>query len=111
MHKAAMWVGAAMDDYSAGDLFGFQSVECKNYAGPKAGEADYNPLLDTVRGTMRAPAVAGYPVLWVDDGGRRFVNEDMNNSQQAGAQTIITTPTGKAWSIWDSAWESKFPAD
>ena len=111
MHKAAMWVGAAMDDYSAGDLFGFQSVECKNYAGPRAGEADYNPLLDTVRGTMWAPAVAGYPVLWVDDGGRRFVNEDMNNFQQAGAQTIITTPTGKAWSIWDSAWESKFPAD
>lgn len=111
MHKAAMWVGAAMDDFSAGDLFGFQNVQNKNWISPRPGDDDYSPLYDVVRGTMWAPAVAANPVLWVDDGGRRFTNEGQKNFQQAGSQTLLTTPTGKAWSIWDSAWESKFPED
>lgn len=109
MHMAAHWIGAAMDDYTAGDLFGFQNVPCKNWIGPKAGEPGYAPMMDVLKATMWAPAVAGYPMLWVDDGGRRFVNEDMNNFQQAGAQMILTTPTGCAWTIYDSAWESKMP--
>jgi fumarate reductase flavoprotein subunit len=109
MHMAAHWIGAAMDDYTAGDLFGFQNVANKNYVGPVAGEEGYVPMMDVLRATMWAPAVAGYPMLWVDDGGRRFVNEDMNNFQQAGAQMILTTPTGKAWTIFDAAWEQKMP--
>ncbi len=110
MHKAAMWVGAAMDDFSAGDLFAIQNAESKNWISPVEGEDGYNPMLDVARGCMWAPAVAGIPAtMWVDDGGRRFVNEDMNTFQQAGGQTLITTPTGKAWSIWDSGWETKFP--
>lgn len=110
MHKAGLWVGAAMDDYSAGDLFGFQNVQNKNWISPVPGDADYNPGLDVVRGCMWAPAMASIPLsLWVDDGGRRFCNEDMNTFQQAGAQAVLTTPTGKAWSIWDGAWESKLP--
>lgn len=109
MHLAGMWIGAAMDDYTAGDLFGFQNVLNKNFIGPQAGEPGYVPMMEVLRGTMWAPAVSGYPMLWVDDGGRRFVNEDMNNFQQAGAQMLLTTPTGKAWTIFDSAWESKMP--
>lgn len=111
MHKAGIWIGAAMDDYSAGDLFAFENADCNNWASPVPGDPDYSPILDNVRGTMWAPALAGYPVLWVDDGGRRFVNEGVNNFQQAGAQALLTTPTGQAWSIWDGAWESKFPDD
>ena len=112
MHKAGLWVGAAMDDFSAGDLFGFQNVQNKNWISPLPGEEDYNPGLDVVRGCMWAPALSGIPLsLWVDDGGRRFCNEDMNTFQQAGAQAILTTPTGCAWSIFDGAWESKLPDD
>lgn len=110
MHKAGMWVGAAMDDYSAGDLFAFQNVQNKNWLSPVPGDEDYLPTYDVVRGCMWAPAVAGNPVLWVDDGGRRFTNEGQSTFQQAGGQTLMTTPTGKAWSVWDSARESKFPS-
>ncbi len=110
MHKAGIWVGAAMDDYSAGDLFGFQNALNKNWISPLPGEEGYMPGLDIVRGCMWAPAVAGVPgTIWVDDGGRRFANENQNTFQQAGAQTVLTTPTGRAWSVWDGAWETKFP--
>lgn len=111
MHKAAMWVGACMDDYSAGDLFAFENASCQNWIAPMPGEPGYNPPLDAVRGTMWAPAIAGYPVLWVDEGGRRFVNEDQYMFHQAGAQALLGTATGRAWSVWDSAWQEKFPAD
>ena len=109
MHKAGIWVGAAMDDYSAGDLFAFENAKCLNWVGPVAGDPDYNPMLDACRGCMWCPAVAGWPVMWVDDGGRRFVNEDQNYFQLAGAHAALGTATGMAWSIWDGAWESKFP--
>lgn len=109
MHKAGLWVGAAMDDYSAGDLFAFENASCNNWVAPEPGDPTYTPLIDSTRGCMWAPAVAGWPVLWVDDGGHRFVNEDQNLFQLAGAQSVLSTPTGMAWSIWDSAWESKFP--
>ena len=110
MHKAGLWIGAAMDDYSAGDLFGFQNVLNKNWISPVEGDEDYNPMLEVVRGCMWAPSMAGVPLsMWVDDGGRRFCNEDMNTFQQAGACNVLATPTGKAWSIWDGEWESKLP--
>lgn len=109
MHKAGIWVGAAMDDYSAGDLFAFENASCQNWVAPVEGDSTYSASLDSTRGCMWAPSIAGFPVLWVDDGGRRFVNEDQNTFQQAGAQAVLGTPTGLAWSIWDSAWESKFP--
>lgn len=109
MHKAGIWVGAAMDDYSAGDLFAFENAQCNNWIAPEPGEDGYTPQLDNCRGCMWAPAVAGWPVLWVDDAGRRFVNEDQNNFQLAGAQSVLSTADGLAWSVWDSEWETKFP--
>jgi fumarate reductase flavoprotein subunit len=109
MHKAGIWVGAAMDDYSAGDLFAFENAKCLNWVGPVKGDEEYNPMIDTCRACMWCPAVAGWPVMWVDDGGRRFVNEDQNMFQLAGANAVLGTSNGLAWSIWDSAWESKFP--
>ena len=109
MHKAGLWVGAAMDDYSAGDLFAFENAQCNNWVAPEPGEDGYTPLLDSTRGCMWAPAVAGWPVLWVDSAGRRFVNEDQNMFQLAGAQAVLGTADGLAWSIWDSEWETKFP--
>lgn len=111
MHKAGIWVGAAMDDYSAGDLFAFENTACNNWCSPVPGDEDYVPTLDVVHGTMWAPAMAGMPVLWVDDGGRRFTSEGIFNYQQSCGQNLLATPTGKAWSIWDSTWESKFPED
>ena len=109
MHKAGIWVGAAMDDYSAGDLFAFENAQCNNWVAPEPGEEGYTPIIDNTRGCMWAPAVAGYPVLWVDDAGRRFVKEDQNLFQLAGAQAVLGTADGLAWSVWDSEWQTKFP--
>ncbi|WP_165043133.1 FAD-binding protein [Adlercreutzia sp. ZJ138] len=111
MCKAAMWIGAAMDDVSAGDIFVFASTEYKYHeARPAPGDTEFSPLhSSTARAGHWCPAVACWPVLWVDDSGQRFTDESIRNFQMCGGPTILTTPTGKVWSIWDSAWESKFP--
>lgn len=109
MCKAAMWVGAAMDDITAGDMFCFENAQCKNWIGPSAGEEGYDPRMDSCRAELWAPAVAAWPVLWVDDSGQRFCDETIRNFQMIGGPQVLTTPSGKVWSIWDSAWESKFP--
>ncbi len=109
MHKAAMWIGAAMDDFSAGDLFAFENVPCNNWCAPMPGDEDYNPAYDIIRGCMWAPALSIYPMLWVDNSGRRFVNEGANAFMQGTAHNVLANPLGQAWTIYDGAWESKLP--
>lgn len=90
-----IWIGADMDDFVAGDLWPFvgltpegvrpESTEVKSYA-----------------------AVASLPTLMVDKTGRRLAAENMP-FQSYSIPKLTATPDGCAWSIWDSAWESKFP--
>jgi succinate dehydrogenase/fumarate reductase flavoprotein subunit len=92
-----MWIGADMDDSAAGDLWPFvglgidgkrpDSKEIKSYA-----------------------AVASLPTLMVDTTGRRLAAENLP-FQAYSIPKLTATPDGFAWSIWDSAWLSKFPKD
>lgn len=109
LSKAAMWIGAAMDDQTTGDLFCFENALCKNWIGPLKGEEGYDPRMDSCRAELWAPAVGCWPVLWVDESGQRFCDETIRNFQMIGGPQVLTTPTGRAWSIWDSEWETKFP--
>lgn len=111
MHKAAMWIGADMDEYSAGDLFGFENAKCINWGlAPEIGDPDYNPMRNIVMGCMWAPALSTYPMLWVDDTGKRFINEATNSMMQSNSHVVLANPNGKAWTIFDSAWANKLPA-
>lgn len=112
MHKAALWVGADMDAYSAGDLFGFQNAKNINWGlAPEPDDPDYSPMRNIVAGCMWVPALATYPMLWVDDTGKRFINEATNCMMQSTPHVVMSNPHGLAWTIWDSAWESKLPED
>lgn len=98
--KMGIWIGADMDDFAAGDLFPFVGV----YPDSTAGEAR-RPKFE---GANAYAAVSSLPVLMVDTTGRRIAAEDLP-FQAYSIPKITATADGYAWSIWDGAWESKFP--
>lgn len=90
-----MWIGADMDDFAAGDLFPFVAVDAN-------GERPTSP-----DGKSYA-AVANLPVFMVDNTGRRLMPEDLP-FQACSVPKITATSDGSAWSVWDNAWQEKFP--
>lgn len=96
-HKMGLWVGADIDDFACGDCFPFVGVTLDNKR-PESKE------------TKSYAAVASLPVLMVDCTGRRIAAENLP-FQGFSIPKITATPDGAAFSIWDSAWEQKFPAD
>lgn len=93
--KMGMWIGADMDDFAAGDLFPFVAVD---QSGERPVSADAKSYA----------AVANLPVLMVDNTGRRLMPEDLP-FQACSIPKITATADGSAWSVWDSAWQTKFP--
>ena len=96
-HKMGLWVGADVDDFACGDCFPFVGVTLDN----KRPQSDQ---------TKSYAAVASLPVLMVDCTGRRIAAENLP-FQGFSIPKITSTPDGAAFSVWDSAWESKFPSD
>lgn len=90
-----MWIGADMDDFAAGDLFPFVAVDAN-------GERPTSP------DSRSYAAVANLPVFMVDNTGRRLMPEDLP-FQACSVPKITATSDGSAWSVWDSAWQEKFP--
>jgi len=99
--KMAMWVGADMDQIVAGDVFPGQTITGKNLR--PEDDPYYAPYLDW----WWCPAVASMPMLYVDIAGYRYGNENLPFQQNAVA--ALSMPEGRVWSIWDSAWRTKFP--
>ncbi|PNV67728.1 FAD-dependent oxidoreductase [Enteroscipio rubneri] len=93
--KMGMWIGADMDDFAAGDLFPFVAVDT-NGERPEAKDS------------KSYAAVANLPVFMVDTTGRRLMPEDLP-FQACSIPKITATADGSAWSVWDSAWQAKFP--
>lgn len=96
-HKMGLWIGADIDDFACGDCFPFVGVTLDN----KRPQSDQ---------TKSYAAVASLPVLMVDCTGRRIAAENLP-FQGFSIPKITSTPDGAAFSVWDSAWESKFPSD
>ena len=96
-HKMGLWVGADIDDFACGDCFPFVGVTLDN----KRPQSDQ---------TKSYAAVASLPVLMVDCTGRRIAAENLP-FQGFSIPKITSTPDGAAFSVWDSAWGSKFPSD
>ena len=68
-------------------------------------------LPDFLDGTHFYAGVASVPgVMVVDGAGRRLMAENLP-FQSPSIPKLTCTPDGCAWSIWDSAWEEKWPKD
>ena len=100
-HKMALWVGADMDQIVAGDVFPGQTITGKNLHPDE-------PFWALYMDWWWCPAVASMPMLYVDIAGYRYANENLPFQQNAVA--AISMPEGHVWSLWDSAWQTKFPA-
>lgn len=94
--KMGIWIGAEMDEFACGDLWPFAAVMMDG------------TLPDTFDGTHFYAGVANLPVLMVDGAGRRLAAENLP-FQAFSIPKLTCTSDGCAWSVWDSAWESKFP--
>lgn len=98
--KMGMWIGADMDDFAAGDLFPFVAV------APESGDGD--AARPKFEGACSYAAVSSLPVFMVDTTGRRLAAEDLP-FQAYSIPKLTATSDGYAWSVWDGAWEKKFP--
>lgn len=97
--KMGMWIGADMDEFACGDLWPFAAVMMDG------------TLPDFLDGTHFYAGVASVPgVMVVDGAGRRLMAENLP-FQSPSIPKLTCTPDGCAWSIWDSAWEEKWPKD
>ena len=97
--KMGMWIGADMDEFACGDLWPFAAVMMDG------------TLPDFLDGTHFYAGVASVPgVMVVDGAGRRLMAETLP-FQSPSIPKLTCTPDGCAWSIWDSAWEEKWPKD
>ncbi len=97
--KMGMWIGAEMDEFACGDLWPFAAVMMDG------------TLPDFLDGTHFYAGVASLPgCLVVDGAGRRLMAENLP-FQAPSIPKLTCTSDGCAWSIWDSAWEAKFPKD
>lgn len=99
-HKMAMWVGADMDQIVAGDVFPGQSISGRNMHPD-------DPFYALYMDWWWCPAVASMPMLYVDIAGYRYANENLPFQQNAVA--VLGMPEGRAWALWDDAWQTKFP--
>lgn len=102
VHKAALWIGADMDEYGAGDIFGFQNVLCNEYLNPMPSEPGFSLAHHSVEGCLWIPAFSSMPLLWVDNAGQRFMNEGSNSAIQSSAHNVLANAGGTAWTVWDS---------
>ncbi|MEG1544551.1 MAG: FAD-binding protein [Tannerellaceae bacterium] len=94
--KMGMWIGADMDEFACGDLWPFAAVMMDG------------TLPTTFEGKKFYAGVANLPVLMVDGAGRRLAAENLP-FQSFSIPKLTCTPDGCAWSVWDSAWKTKFP--
>ena len=107
MHKAAMWIGAGMDSMATLDAWPGQTVTGKVLRPAP----DTHPLWAMSEGWSWNPAVAAFPMLFLNQQGERFTNEETEDLSgcMRMANCLATVPAGSyAWSIWDSAWQEKF---
>jgi hypothetical protein len=111
MHKAALWVGAAMDDVSAGDLFAFQNVKVDNWMRPGPGDPGFedSPWNFVFQADLWCPAYSGLPLLWVDGGGKRFSCEETVENIMTMGPTILSNADGLMWTVYDSATPDRLP--
>jgi succinate dehydrogenase/fumarate reductase flavoprotein subunit len=99
-HKMAIWAGADMDQIVAGDVFPGQTITGRNLHPD-------DPFYALYMDWWWCPAVASMPMLYVDIAGYRYANENLPFQQNAVA--AISMPEGRVWSLWDEAWQTKFP--
>lgn len=99
-HKMAMWAGADMDQIVAGDVFPGQTITGRNMHPD-------DPFYALYMDWWWCPAVASMPMLYVDIAGYRYANENLPFQQNAVA--ALGMPEGRAWALWDGAWQVKFP--
>ena len=107
MQKAAIWCGAGFDTMATLDAWPGQTITGK-VLRPDPSEG---ALWAMSNGWCWYPAVASYPMLYLTSTGERFTNEEEehNPGLMRMANCIASVcPGGFCWSIWDSAWESKF---
>ena len=96
----AMWAGADMDQIVAGDVFPGQTITGRNMHPD-------DPFYALYMDWWWCPAVASMPMLYVDIAGYRYANENLPFQQNAVA--ALGMPEGRAWALWDGAWQTKFP--
>ncbi len=99
-HKMAMWAGADMDQIVAGDVFPGQTITGRNMHPD-------DPFYALYMDWWWCPAVASMPMLYVDIAGYRYASENLPFQQNAVA--ALGMPEGRAWALWDGAWQTKFP--
>ncbi len=99
-HKMAIWAGADMDEIVAGDVFPGQTITGRNLHPD-------DPFYALYMDWWWCPAVASMPMLYVDIAGYRYGNENLPFQQNAVA--VLGLPEGRAWAVWDGAWQTKFP--
>ena len=99
-HKMAIWAGADMDQIVAGDVFPGQTITGRNMHPEE-------PFWALYMDWWWCPAVASMPMLYVDIAGYRYANENLPFQQNAVA--ALGMPDGRAWAVWDGAWQTKFP--
>jgi fumarate reductase flavoprotein subunit len=99
-HKMAIWAGADMDQIVAGDVFPGQTITGRNMHPD-------DPFYALYMDWWWCPAVASMPMLYVDIAGYRYTNENLPFQQNAVA--VLGMPEGRAWALWDGAWQAKFP--
>jgi fumarate reductase flavoprotein subunit len=98
--KMGMWVGAEMEGVSGGNAF----------LGTATGKSLWPPD-SWLFGWTYYPAVGNMPMLVVDVVGNRWLNEELLLPGLGANVSLafLNQPGGRAWSVWDSAWESKIP--
>ncbi|WP_251230899.1 FAD-dependent oxidoreductase [Adlercreutzia aquisgranensis] len=97
--KMGIWIGAEMDTAICADMWSFSAIMMDG------------KLPDFLDGTHFYAGVASLPGnLMVDTTGRRIAAENLP-FQAYSVPKLTCTPDGMTWSIWDSAWESKYPKD
>jgi hypothetical protein len=97
-HKMGMWIGADMEDFCSGGLM---------WGATTTGKTLWTT--GNRKNWAYSPAVGTMSMLYVDIAGNRCVNEGLSIKSLPFA--VMSQPEHRIWAVWDSAWESKVPAN
>ena len=103
-HKMAVWVGAKMDDQFTSHVMGTaamaKAMKSKDKIMPPEAQAHVVPWRE-----WNMPSTPMAPCLWVNNLGKRFINEEVGYFMSA--TTIDAQPDHMYWGVWDSQWKAK----
>jgi succinate dehydrogenase/fumarate reductase flavoprotein subunit len=97
MHKAAIWAGADMDVYAAGDLFPFHTLTNRTDMRPTPEE---DPFFTGSQNASWRPAFSSLGACLVTDIGGHRVAPEYGMPFQAMALPTLSSPENSLWSIW-----------